>query len=470
MHIVILSGGVGSRLWPLSRKAHPKPFIKLPCGKSILQNTFFRALHLDPEGIINVTSNEFVFKIKEELSALSTTLEPTYILEPFGRNTAAAIAMASLWVDSNELILVMPSDHLIENEEAFANAVASAKALAEQNRIVTFGIKPNGPETGYGYIEFEGNAVKNFVEKPSQEKAIEYIASGNYLWNSGMFCFKAGVMLEEMKKHCPDILAQSQICFESSKAQKTTSLKLDSATFAHVRDDSIDYAVMEKSDKVSIVPCDIGWSDIGNWNALAKISAQDENGNVASARAILSKTSNCYIESQNRIIATIGIKDLVIVDTPDALLIANKDNVQDVKNIYNRLAKVGHHTHETHVTVYRPWGSYTVLEDGENFKIKRIEVTPGASLSLQSHKHRSEHWVVVSGQALVVNGDNKLVLGISQSTYIPTGNKHRLSNPSDTAMLVIIEVQTGGYLGEDDICRYEDVYRDTAAPKHFRLA
>ena len=438
----------------------------MPNGHSILQNTFLRTLELAPSEIINVTSNEFIFKVRKEWDELShagkAAIEPTYILEPFGRNTAAAIAMVSLYIaekyGDDAIVLALPSDHLIAKQQSFNEVVINATKLASQDKIVTFGIKPDAPETGYGYIEHEGNVVNRFVEKPSEEKAQEYIKSCRYLWNSGMFCFKANVMLQEMSTHCPDILASSIECFAASKSPQHHVLNIDPKTFESVRDDSIDYAVMEKSDKVAVVPCDIGWSDIGNWSSISQMQESDDNGNVINGEVILEKTQDCYIESDKRLIAAVGIENLIIVDTPDALLVANKNNAQDVKQIYNSLAKSGHQTHEVHTTVFRPWGSYTVLEESENFKIKRIVVNPGASLSLQSHKFRSEHWVVVAGTATVFNGENQLLLNVNESTYIPAGNKHRLSNPSETEFLSIIEVQTGSYLGEDDIQRFEDMY------------
>ncbi len=437
---------------------------------SILQNTLLRAMGLRPNGIINVTNGEFLFKINKEWEELphdiqKQTIKFRYILEPFGKNTAAAIAMSCLWVankiNKNETLLILPSDHLITDQEAFSNAVGQANKLAsDQDRIVTFGIVPNAPETGYGYIEFDHDGtVKKFVEKPSIDKAKEYLASSKYLWNSGMFCFKAQVMLEEMAQYCPDILSASQICFDASVTRSNDNIfNIDAENFQNVRDSSIDYAVMEKSNKVSVVPCNIGWSDIGSWNAISQTIKSDDNGNAINATTIIDKVSNCYIEGTNRLIAAIGVDNLVVVDTPDALLIANKNNAQDVKNIYNNLANSKHQAHETHLTVHRPWGSYTILEEQSNFKIKRIEVSPGASLSLQSHKHRSEHWVVVAGQAKVINGNQELLLNVSQSTYIPAGCKHRLSNVSNSEILVIIEVQTGNYLGEDDIQRFEDIY------------
>lgn len=435
-------------------------------GLSILQNTFLRSLKLAPKGILNITGSEFLFKVKEEwqnvVHPAKTHVELDYISEPFGRNTAAAIAMASLWVaqkyDEDEVVLVLPSDHLIGDEDAFAKTVLTANTLAKQGLIVTFGLKPTAAETGYSYIEHNHNEVKNFVEKPSREQAQEYLNSGNYLWNSGMFCFKAKTMLQEMELYCPDILAASKICFNASSNEQSNLMKIESQTFAKVREDSIDYAAMERSKKIVVVPCDIGWSDVGTWNAMSQLSAPDANGNVLNGDIISTKSKNCYIESNGRLIAALGVENLIVVDTIDALLIVDKNHVDSVKDLYSNLAKSGHHTHMVHTVAYRPWGSYTVLEEGNGFKIKRIEVTPGASLSLQSHEHRSEHWIVISGEAIVINDSQELLLSVNQSTYITAGSKHRLSNPSSSEKLVLIEVQTGNYLGEDDIQRFEDVY------------
>jgi mannose-1-phosphate guanylyltransferase / mannose-6-phosphate isomerase len=466
LYTVILSGGIGSRLWPVSRKFFPKPFIKLSNGLSILQNTYLRALELSPKGVLNITSNEFLFKIQSEWNEIKTqqtsNIKSEFILEPFGRNTAAAIAMTSIYLKEREeeegMILVLPSDHLISDQVAFKQAVNQAIELASNGKLVTFGMNPSAPETGFGYIEYEGTTVKRFVEKPSIEKAIEYLSSGKFLWNSGMFCFKPSTMLEDMAIHCPDILEQAQACYEVSNFSKENMVYLEDKSFAKIREESIDYALIEKSNRVAVVPCDIGWSDIGNWTAVSQMLTSDEQGNVVNGQVIAEKTQNCYIEGNARVIGTLGLDNLIIVDTPDALLVANKNNAQDVKQIYKRLAKSGHQAHEVHTRVFRPWGSYTVLEENKNFKIKRIVVNPGASLSLQSHEHRSEHWVVVSGQAKVINGERQLLLNTNESTYISAGNKHRLSNPSDTEFLSIIEVQTGNYLGEDDIIRYEDIY------------
>lgn len=466
MYSIILSGGVGSRLWPVSRKFHPKPFIKMPNKLSILQNTFVRAIALGSKGIINVTGNDLLFKVQKDWDEISSiaksSVKPSYILEPFGKSTTAAIAMACLWVaefyGEDEILLVLPSDHMIADQSSFNMAVKQAIDLAENNRIVTFGIKPMSPEIGYGYIEYEGNKVIRFLEKPILEKAQEYYASGKYLWNSGMFCFKAKAMLQEMLSHCPDILMAARKCFAESRKLSLEQLLIDAESFKVIREISLDYAIMEKSDKLSIVPCDLGWSDVGTWAALSNALESDANGNILNAEAIVDRVSNCYIEGNGRLIAAIDVDNLVIVDTPDALLVASKEAAQDVKNIYNRLVLSGHEAHELHKTVHRPWGSYTILEEMPMAKIKRIEVYPNASLSLQSHQHRSEHWIVISGRARVVNGEEELLLNVNQSTYIPAGNKHRLSNVSDVDTLIIIEVQTGSYLGEDDIQRFEDIY------------
>ncbi len=472
MYSVILSGGVGSRLWPVSRKFHPKPFIKMPNKLSILQNTFVRALELGSKGIINVTGNELLFKVQKDWdevsSKINASIKPSYILEPFGKSTTAAIAMSCLWVaesyGEDEILLVLPSDHIITNQASFNKAVEQAVSLAEKHhKIVTFGIKPTGPEIGYGYMEYENNTVARFLEKPTLEEAEKYYTSGKYLWNSGMFCFKTSVMLQEMVIHCPDIVADARKCFAQSRKISVEKLIIEAESFRAIREISLDYAIMEKSDKLSVIPCDLGWSDVGTWTALSESLESDANGNILNAEVIVDRVNNCYIEGGSRIIAAIDVENLVIVDTPDALLVASKDAAQDVKSIYSRLASSGHETHELHKTVHRPWGSYTTLEETFGVKIKRIEVYPGASLSLQSHQYRSEHWIVVSGKAKVVNGEKDLLLNVNESTYIPAGNKHRLSNVSDVDNLIIIEVQTGTYLGEDDIQRFEDIYGRVAS-------
>jgi mannose-1-phosphate guanylyltransferase/mannose-6-phosphate isomerase len=465
----ILCGGAGSRLWPVSRELHPKPFIRLADGQSLLQKAWLRGVALpDVAETLTVTNRELFFKTEDEYREVAGTqykdLANSFILEPFGRNTAPAIAAAALQVAASHgedtLLLVLAADHLITDQPAFAQAVAQAMRLAAQGKLVTFGIQPETPETGYGYIEADGNTVLRFVEKPSPEKAQEYVESGNYLWNSGMFCFSAVTMLREMQLHCPNILAATRACLEQSRraqGKSYTQIELDPETFGRVPDDSIDYAVMEKSKNVAVVPCSIGWSDIGSWSALGDLTAPDAQGNRIEGEVMLHDVSNCYIQSNQRIVGAIGINNLIIIDTPDAVLVADRNRVQDVKLLYTRLKAQGHETYRLHTTVHRPWGTYTVLEEGPHFKIKRIVVKPAASLSLQMHHHRSEHWIVVSGMANVVNGDQEIFVNTNESTYIPAGHKHRLGNPG-VVDLVMIEVQSGEYLGEDDIVRFDDIY------------
>lgn len=463
---VILSGGAGSRLWPVSRLQHPKPFIRLQDGQSLLQKAFIRATGLqNVNGLITVTNRDFFFKTEDEFGDVSHSKTfVSYILEPFGRNTAPAIAAAAITAfeehGADAVLLVLAADHLISNQAAFQQAVFQATELALQGKLVTFGIQPQSPDTGFGYIEAEANTVLRFVEKPSLERAKEYIASCRFLWNSGMFCFTAGAVLNEMRQHCPDILSSTESCIKHSRAAKGenfSQLELDGETFIHVPDYSIDYALMEKSGQVAVVPCDIGWSDIGSWLALGDLQSPDENGNRIQGEAETHNTYNCTIHSQNRMVGTVGVSNLVIVDTPDALLVANKANSQDIKHLYTSLKSKGHDSHKLHQTVHRPWGTYSVLEEGAGFKIKRIEVKPGASLSLQMHKHRSEHWVVVAGVAKVINGEREIDILVNESTFIPAGHQHRLTNPGQN-VCVLIEVQTGGYLGEDDIVRFQDNY------------
>jgi mannose-1-phosphate guanylyltransferase / mannose-6-phosphate isomerase len=465
----ILCGGAGSRLWPVSRELHPKPFIRLADGQSLLQKAWLRgALLPNVTEVLTVTNRELFFKTEDEYreaaSKNARKVANSFVLEPFGRNTAPAIAAAALQVASahgdDALLLVLAADHLIADQAAFAAAVEQACQLATQGKLVTFGIEPDAPETGYGYIEAEGHTVLGFVEKPSLEKAQEYLATGRYLWNSGMFCFAAGAMLREMELHCPKILAATRRCIENARVtrgQGFSQMELVPEDFGQVPDDSIDYAVMEKSASVAVVPCSIGWSDIGSWTALGDLTSPDEQGNRVEGEALLHDVGHCYIRSNERIVGAVGINNLVIIDTPDALLVADRARAQDVKHIYARLKAQGHAAHKIHRTAHRPWGTYTVLEEGSRFKIKRIVVKPGASLSLQMHHHRSEHWIIVSGMAKVVNGDHELFVNTNESTYIPAGHRHRLENPG-VIDLVMIEVQSGEYLGEDDIVRFEDNY------------
>ena len=465
----ILCGGAGSRLWPVSRELHPKPFIRLADGQSLLQKAWLRGAELpDVAEVLTITNRELFFKTEDEYrevaGAAHANLANSFILEPFGRNTAPAIAAAALHVAATQgedaLMLVLAADHLISDQTAFASAVAIATRLAAEGKLVTFGIEPEAPETGYGYIEAEGNIVLRFVEKPNFEKAQEYLATGRYLWNSGIFCFAAGVMLREMETHCPVILKATRACIDhatTKTGKRSTQVDLTPATFEKVPDDSIDYAVMEKSTNVAVVPCSIGWSDIGSWSAIGDLVKPDVEGNRIEGEVQLHDVTNCYIQSNDRIVGAVGVSNLIIVDTPDALLVADRSRAQDVKHLYVNLKARGHDVHKLHRTVHRPWGTYTVLEDSPGFKIKRIEVKPGARLSLQMHHHRSEHWIVVSGMAKVVNGDRELLINTNESTYIQAGHRHRLENPG-VLDLVMIEVQSGEYLGEDDIVRFDDIY------------
>ncbi|WP_282010029.1 mannose-1-phosphate guanylyltransferase/mannose-6-phosphate isomerase [Nitrospina watsonii] len=466
---VILCGGVGSRLWPVSRDLHPKPFIRLSDGQSLLQKAFLRGAQLPGVAeILTVTNRDLFFKTKDEYCEVNASGLPlSFILEPFGRNTAAAIAAATLQVSaahgSDAIMLVLAADHLIADHTAFQQAVAEASGLASTGNLVTFGIQPHGPETGYGYIEADGNAVLRFVEKPCLDKAKEYLASGRFFWNSGMFCFTSGAMLHQLEEQCPDILSATRACMEQSRStagQGFAQVELDPDLFSKVPDNSIDYAVMEKTHNALVVACDIGWSDIGCWKALGDLTTPDDNNNRVQGCALVVDSKNCTIKSENRVVGAVGVENLIIIDTADALLVVDNRRTQEVKHLYAQLQAQGHEAHKLHRTVYRPWGTYTVLEEGPNFKIKRIEIKSGASISLQMHHHRSEHWVVVMGIAKVLNGDNELILRANESTFIPAQHKHRLENIG-TGKLVIIEVQTGGYLGEDDIVRFEDAYGRT---------
>jgi mannose-1-phosphate guanylyltransferase/mannose-6-phosphate isomerase len=462
---VILCGGAGSRLWPVSREMHPKPFIRMGDGQSLLQKAFLRGAQLpDVSEILTVTNRELFFKTEDEYREVNAQrLLTSFLLEPFGRSTAAAVAAAALHVAAKQpdaVLLVLAADHLIADEPAFAKAVEEARQLAGEGNLVTFGIKPDAPETGYGYIEAEGNRVLRFVEKPDTATAAVYLETGRFFWNSGMFCFKASTMLEEMRQHCPSILDAVLACLAQSRhteGNDFTQCELAAESFEKVPEDSIDYAIMEKSSRVAVVPCHIGWSDIGSWSALGDLSAPDANGNRVEGEALLHDVENCFIRSGGRLVGAVGVHDLIIIDTADALLVADKTLSQDVKQLYNELKATGHKAHKLHRTVHRPWGDYTELEEGDRYKIKRIVVKPGASLSLQMHHHRSEHWIVVQGMAKVVNGEKEIFVAANESTYIPTGQRHRVANPG-VLPLVMIEVQSGEYLGEDDIVRFEDVY------------
>lgn len=461
---IILSGGAGTRLWPVSRESHPKPFMRIGGGKSLLTQTYERALAVTGETApLIVTNNNYYFLSQDELKDQQT--KPRYLLEPAGRNTAPAIAVAALWaMQQNEdaCMLVMPADHLIKNTAAFHASVQHAEALANDGFLVLFGIKPTAPETGFGYIEMgaatgeQARTVERFIEKPDAITAARYLAQGNYVWNSGMFCFKASTILSAFDSYHPTLLNAARAVWNSTRTD-TDKMQLP-PDFSGLESISIDYAVMEKAKNIAVIPGDFDWSDIGAWKAVAEAISPDEQGNTSNnGQTIVIDSRNTHIEAQDRLVVTIGLENMLVIDTPDALLVADKSRSQEVRDVVSKLKASGHDAHLLHRTVTRPWGTYTVLEEGPGFKIKRIAVKPGASLSLQMHHHRSEHWVVVSGTAEIVNGDQTIALQANQSTYIPAGNKHRLRNSGETE-LTLIEVQCGPYLGEDDIVRFEDIY------------
>lgn len=470
---VIISGGSGTRLWPASRESHPKPFMHMEDGQSLLTKTYRRAtqLNVPVQELVTVTNREHYFESRDHLLAAGLSeVSSRFILEPNGRNTAPAILMAALAIQAEHgddvVMLVLPADHLIDDQYAFAEATDTAIALARENYLVTYGIQPTHAETGFGYIEkgqplaTAGFTAQRFVEKPDSTTAEEYLSSGQFLWNSGIFCFSVGGLLEQFKEHMPDSLGQAQLCLASScKARmgSVTQLELDAATFNALDNISVDYALLERSQKVAVVPVDFDWNDIGNWQAFSQLTNADQQGNRISGEGLLVNTRNTFVHSNERLIATVGVDDLIIIDSPDALLVAHADAAQDVREVVKQLKKQNHEAYRLHKTVYRPWGSYTILEEGSRFKIKRLVVKPGEALSLQMHHHRSEHWIVVQGMAKVVNGSSERLVNTNESTYIGAGHQHRLENPG-VIELVLIEVQSGEYLGEDDIVRLADQY------------
>ena len=451
---IILCGGNGTRLWPISRTLMPKQFVKLFNETSLFQLTVERNKTVCKKQII-VSNAEQYFLAVDQLEELKY-LNNRFLLEPVGRNTAPAIALACWALDKDEVVLVSSSDHLIKKQEAYVEVVKAAQKLALEGNLVTFGIKPEFAETGYGYIEAEDEVVKAFHEKPDVQTAQKYVDAGNFYWNSGMFCFKAGVFLAELEKYSPKIYQTSKIAFENTKNSEMVRISYED--MQKIPEDSIDYAVMEKSDKVKVVAADIGWSDLGSFDALDNELDKDKNGNTQNENLYTVDAKNNFVYSQDRTIALCDIEDLIIVDTSDALLISKKGNSQKVKEVVKKLKEQGSDLTNTHQTAHRPWGTYTILDENDGYKVKRIVVKPGKRLSLQKHFHRSEHWVVVSGTAKVTKGKEEFLVHANESTYIPMGEIHRLEN-IDKIPLVMIEAQVGEYLGEDDIIRIDDDFK-----------
>ncbi len=498
---VILSGGAGTRLWPLSRELYPKQLLPLVGERTMLQQTVLRLEGLGATAPVVVCNEAHRFLVAEQLRQIA--IEPrAVVLEPFGRNTAPAIALAAHAAleatrraeaaapDGNNgdpVLLVLPADHVIRDVPVFHKAVRTALGAAEQGQLVTFGIVPTTPETGYGYIQ-RGESVAGtggdasartsaastgggsapasgadavhrilrFVEKPSAERAREFVASGDYYWNSGMFMFRARRYLEELARFAPRIAKVCEAAFHAAKLDLDFT-RIEAQSFEASPSDSIDYAVMEKTSDAVVVPLDAGWSDVGSWSALHEASECDGRGNVARGDVMVEDSDGCYLYSESRLVSVVGLKDHVVVETKDAVLVAPRSRVQDVKKLVLRLKERGRYEHSLHREVFRPWGSYDSIENGPRFQVKRLKVKPGATLSLQLHHHRAEHWIVVSGTARITRGDEVFLLEENQSTYIPIGVRHRIENPGKIP-LHIIEVQSGSYLGEDDIVRFEDRY------------
>jgi mannose-1-phosphate guanylyltransferase len=447
--------------------------MKLADGQTLLEKTYLRASLLSrclqvngQPALLTVTNRDYYFLSRD--TELKAGVNSLFLLEPFARNTAAAIALAAhqaiAHYGENIIMLVLPADHLINDFESFNAAVEKAYRLAGDGYLVTFGVKPLSPETGFGYIEYGqdlgvGKAVSRFIEKPNLAAAQQYVSAGSYLWNSGMFCFRAQALLEQMQLWAPKLSSSVNECWASTQASSRLSpaLELLPADFEKIPNISIDYALMERSDKVAVVVGNFSWNDIGSWAAVRDLAKPDANGNRALGESIFIDTTNTFVQSEDRLVATVGLKDVMIIDTSDALLVLDANRSQDVKSVVSQLKLADHEIIKLHRTVSRPWGTYTVLEEGANFKIKRIEVKPQGRLSLQMHHYRSEHWIVVSGEARVTNAEQILMLSSNESTYIPAGHKHRLENIG-TEKLVMIEVQSGHYTGEDDIVRFEDFY------------
>jgi mannose-1-phosphate guanylyltransferase len=463
---VILSGGAGTRLWPISRETTPKPFMHVR-GGTLLRRTFDRANQVRGcTHTLIVTNNAYAAKTRAELESAGRGAF-TMLLEPTARNTAPAVGLAALYAarqfGEDAILLVLPADHLVEDAAAFGNAVDTAVEAAAAGHLALFGIEPNAPETGFGYMQvgtpldgLDARRVLRFVEKPDRATAESYLATGGYLWNSGMFCFSVRSVLDALRTHAPEIIERGTTALDKSKSTDG-AVTLDGESFATLPNISVDYAVMERASNVAAVACNIGWSDIGSWNAVAETVEVDKSGNATEGNATLVDSRNTYVRSTGRLVAAVGVQDLVVVETPDAVLVTHKGASQRVKAVVDELKRKASPLATEHVTVERPWGTYTTLNESERFKIKRIEVKPGGRLSLQMHHHRSEHWVVVSGAAKVTCNDKEFLLSPNESTFIPVGARHRLENPGKLP-LVMIEVQCGDYVGEDDIVRFSDQY------------
>ena len=464
---VILSGGAGTRLWPVSRRAHPKPFMRLADGQTLAASTIRRALAVaSTPTTLTVTSRDHYFLTRDEYQAAAPDADHHFLLEPEGRNTAPAIAAAAMWVRDRygpeALLLVLPADHLIRDLDAFGTAVNEAASLASQGWLTCLGVQPTHAETGFGYIRNGealsqcGQAIQAFVEKPDADTAQRYYESGQYLWNGGMFCFQAAAVLSALAEHAPAMLAATELTWQAT-ASDDNPIELDRTHFALVPADSIDYAVMEKAARRAVVPINCGWSDIGSWQAISELYESDQHGNRVQGEAVLIDSRDTFVQGEHRLVAAVGVDNLVIVDTGDAVLVASRDRAQDVKAVVDELRRTDHASAVMHRTVHRPWGRYTVLEDGGDCRIKRLKVKPGGVLSLQRHQRRAEHWTVISGEATVQLGDAVSQLKAGETIAIPRATPHRLENHGSEP-LHMIEVQTGDYFGDDDIERLEDHY------------
>ncbi|AYC31867.1 mannose-1-phosphate guanylyltransferase/mannose-6-phosphate isomerase [Pseudomonas cavernae] len=463
---VILSGGCGSRLWPLSRRQFPKQFLALTGEHTLFQQTLERLAFAGMQAPVVVCNKDHRFIVREQLDLLKLATQ-AILLEPFGRNTAPAVAIAAMLLVNegrDELLLVLPSDHVLEDQAAFRRALAQASSAAENGEMVLFGVPASRPETGYGYIRGEPDQglpegvsrVAQFVEKPDAQRARAFVESGDYFWNSGMFLFRASRFLDELKQHDADIYDTCLLALERSQ-HNGDLIEIDESAFACCPENSIDYAVMEKTARACVVPLSAGWSDVGCWSSIWDVHEKDAAGNVTKGDVVLQDSHNCLVHGNGKLVSLIGLENVVVVETKDAIMIAHKDRAQEVKQLVDTLKAQGRSETENHCQVYRPWGFYDSVDMGGRFQVKHITVKPGAQLSLQMHHHRAEHWIVVSGTAQVTCDDKVFLLTENQSTYIPIGSVHRLTNPGKIP-LVLIEVQTGSYLGEDDITRLDDVY------------